>query len=43
MNLTKILAGLLVVLAIALAIMAWIMGRQPHRAVAPAPSINQCY
>ncbi|EED67131.1 Flp pilus assembly protein CpaB [Comamonas testosteroni] len=38
MNLTKILAGLLVVLAIALAIMAWIMGRQPQRAVAPAPS-----
>lgn len=35
MNLTKILAGLLVVLAIGLAIMAWVIGRQPQRAVAP--------
>ena len=35
MNLTKILAGILVVLAIGLAIMAWFLGRQPQRAVAP--------
>lgn len=38
MNLTKILAGLLVVVAIGLAIMAWLIGRQPQRAVAAAPT-----
>lgn len=31
MNITKILAGLLIVVAIALAIMAWLVGRQPAR------------
>lgn len=35
MNLTKILAGILVALAIGLAIMAWVIGRQPQRAVVP--------
>ncbi|MDL5035898.1 Flp pilus assembly protein CpaB [Comamonas sp. Y6] len=38
MNLTKILAGILVVLAIGLAIMAWFMGRQPQRNVAAVPA-----
>lgn len=43
MNLTKILAGLLVVVAIGLAIMAWMLGRQTQRPVAtvPASSIAQ--
>lgn len=36
MNLTKILAGLLVVLAVGLAIVAWMLGRQPQRPVVPA-------
>ena len=31
MNITKILAGLLIVVAMALAIMAWVVGRQPAR------------
>ncbi|WP_027017263.1 Flp pilus assembly protein CpaB [Comamonas composti] len=35
MNLTKILAGLLVVLAIGLAFVAWMLGREPQRPVAP--------
>jgi pilus assembly protein CpaB len=35
MNLTKILAALLVVLAIGLAVLAWLLGRQPERPVAP--------
>ncbi|RMX06312.1 Flp pilus assembly protein CpaB [Corticibacter populi] len=38
MNLTKIIAGLLVALAIGLAILAWMLGRQPQRPVAPPPS-----
>ena len=42
MNLTKILAGLLLVLAIALGIGAWMLSRQPVRQVAapsaPAPA-----
>jgi len=37
MNLTKMLAGILVALAIGLALMAWFIGRQPQRAVAPMP------
>ncbi len=35
MNITKILAGLLIAVAIGLAIMAWMLGRQPQRNVAP--------
>lgn len=38
MNLTKIFAGLLLVLAIGLAIGAWMLGRQPARVAAPAPA-----
>ncbi len=44
MNLTKMLAGLLVLLALVLAGLAWVMGRQPARTVAsptaaePAPA-----
>jgi pilus assembly protein CpaB len=36
MNLTKILAGLLVVLAVVLAGLAWLLGSQPARPVAPS-------
>ena len=39
MNLTKILAGLLVGLAIVLAGLAWMLGSQPARPVA-APSLS---
>ena len=35
MNITKILAGLLISVAIGLAIMAWMLGRQPQRNIAP--------
>ena len=38
MNTTKILAGLLIVVAIGLAIMAWVLGRQPQRVVSPPES-----
>ena len=42
MNLTKILAGLLLVLAIVLGVAAWMLGRQPTRPVqAPATSTVQ--
>ncbi|THT99966.1 Flp pilus assembly protein CpaB [Lampropedia puyangensis] len=41
MKLTKIIAGLLVVLAMALALMAWYMLRQPSRPVAPVPMVSQ--
>ena len=41
MNLTKILAGLLVGLAIVLAGLAWMLGSQPARPVAaPAPAAS---
>lgn len=40
MTLTKILAGLLVVLAIGLGILAWMVGRQPQRPVAPPPAAS---
>lgn len=38
MKLTKILAALLVVLAVGLAIMAWMLGRQPQRPVTTMPA-----
>lgn len=38
MRLTKIIAGILIVLALALALLAWQLMRQPQRQVAPAPA-----
>ena len=41
MKLTKILAGILLVLALSLAVLAWMMGRQAPRQVAPsAPAVT---
>lgn len=39
MRLTKIIAGILIALALALALLAWQLMRQPERQVAPAPVI----
>lgn len=41
MNITKILAGLLIAVAIGLAIMAWMLGRQPERNVALPAQANK--
>lgn len=41
MKLTKIIAGILVVLALALALVAWQLMRQPQRKVAPVPTASQ--
>lgn len=40
MNITKLLAGLLIVLALGLALLAWMLGQPAQRPVAPLPTVQ---